>query len=585
MIPALANHLWQSTLCSVVAGLLTLMLRRNHARIRHSIWLAASVKFLVPFSLLVAAGSQLQRSGASPPPPQLKMAMEEISQPFTMAGPRTTSAAVVHLPPTQIPTILLMVWLCGFSGLVFSWGLRSRRVRSGLRGALPLDLSVPITTLSSAACVEPGVFGVFRPVLVLPEGIAERLTPKQLATIVAHELCHVRRRDNLVGAIHMVVEALFWFHPLVWWIGARLIDERERACDEEVLGMGSDPQVYAEGILTVCKFYVESRLPCVAGVAGSDLRKRIEGIMMHRNSHKLNFARRLLLAAAAFGVVATPMFIGIVNPAQSRAQLQGTPIPFEVAAVKANKSNERAGLQALPGGTLTITNAPLNIIVMLAYGLPGNATSRISGLPKWAESERFDINAKAVAGAIPAGLKEKQLNEKSRLLLQSVLAGRFGMTTHWETREAQVYVLTVGKNGLKLPKAKIEEKDCPETPTRDLYCHRFMGGQGPGLHGKTINMADLVDGLQQWTDHPVIDRTGVQGLYDIDTEGWVPMNPRIIPPGTERTEAQAAEDRAFADPGRPTLQHELEKVGIKMEAAKGPVQILVIDNIERPLEN
>jgi uncharacterized protein (TIGR03435 family) len=98
-------------------------------------------------------------------------------------------------------------------------------------------------------------------------------------------------------------------------------------------------------------------------------------------------------------------------------------------------------------------------------------------------------------------------------------------------------------------------------------------------------MADLVDGLQVWTDHPVIDRTGVQGLYDIDTEGWVPMNPRIIPPGAERTEAQAAEDRAFADPGRPTLQHELEKVGIKMGSGKGPVQVLVIDRIERPSEN
>ena len=74
----------------------------------------------------------------------------------------------------------------------------------------------------------------------------------------------------------MVVQAIFWFHPLVWWIGARLVDERERACDEDVIRLGSEPEVYAESILKTCEFYVESPLACVAGVTGSDLKKRIE---------------------------------------------------------------------------------------------------------------------------------------------------------------------------------------------------------------------------------------------------------------------------------------------------------------------
>ncbi len=99
----------------------------------------------------------------------------------------------------------------------------------------------------------------------------ERLTPSQLEAVLAHELCHVRRRDNLTSVIHMIVEAVFWFHPLVWWIGARLVEERELACDEEVLRLGSEPRVYAEGILNVCKLYVESPLRCVSGVTGSNL--------------------------------------------------------------------------------------------------------------------------------------------------------------------------------------------------------------------------------------------------------------------------------------------------------------------------
>ena len=112
-----------------------------------------------------------------------------------------------------------------------------------------------------------------------PRRIAERLGDEQVEAILAHELSHVRRRDNLAAALHMIVQALFWFHPLVWWVGARLVDERERACDEEVIRLGSEPQVYAESILKTCELYVESRLVCVAGVTGSDLKQRIEAIM------------------------------------------------------------------------------------------------------------------------------------------------------------------------------------------------------------------------------------------------------------------------------------------------------------------
>ena len=112
--------------------------------------------------------------------------------------------------------------------------------------------------------------------LLWPRSIGARLSDEQVEAILAHELAHVRRRDNLTAAIHMVVQSVFWFHPLVWWLGARLVDERERACDEDVIRLGSEPQVYAEGILKTCEFYVESPLACVSGVTGSDLKKRIE---------------------------------------------------------------------------------------------------------------------------------------------------------------------------------------------------------------------------------------------------------------------------------------------------------------------
>src|SRR5208282_2644996 len=121
--------------------------------------------------------------------------------------------------------------------------------------------------------------GIWRPILFWPARVSERLGDSQLEAILAHEIGHVRRRDNLTAAIHMLVEAVFWFHPLVWWIGARLVEERETACDQDVLRFEREPEVYAEGILKVCEYCLEAPLLCVSGVSGSDLKKRIQGIM------------------------------------------------------------------------------------------------------------------------------------------------------------------------------------------------------------------------------------------------------------------------------------------------------------------
>src|SRR5439155_12218642 len=111
-------------------------------------------------------------------------------------------------------------------------------------------VSQPIAMVTSTSALEPGIFGIVRPVLLWPAAIGAHLNADQIATILAHEVAHVRRRDNLAAAIQMVVEAIFWFHPLVWWMGARLVEERERACDEAVVGPGGGHAVYAETMLT-----------------------------------------------------------------------------------------------------------------------------------------------------------------------------------------------------------------------------------------------------------------------------------------------------------------------------------------------
>jgi bla regulator protein blaR1 len=341
--PALGNHLWQSTLFSGVAGLLTLFLRKNRARARYWLWLAASVKFLIPFSLLVAVGSHLAGSlGSAGKRTGLYFAMEEVGQPFTQptmsmvsrTTASTASLSLIHL----LPVLFAAVWLCGFVAVLFVWHLRWRRISSSIGEAVPLrkgrevemlrrlgsigGARKPIEILLSRTSLEPGIFGIAHPVLIWPQGISERLEDVHLEAIIAHELWHVRRRDNLVAAIHMVVEAIFWFYPLVWWLGARLVAERERACDEEVLESGSERQVYAESILKICEFCVGSPLDCISGVTGADLKKRMVYIMTNAAARKLDFSRKLLLSAAGFAAIAVPIAFGLLHATPSRAQSQ-----------------------------------------------------------------------------------------------------------------------------------------------------------------------------------------------------------------------------------------------------------------------
>src|SRR4030095_9294009 len=97
--------------------------------------------------------------------------------------------------------------------------------------------------------------------------------------VLAHELCHFRRRDNLATAVHSITQVVFWFYPVVWWVGRRMIAEQENACDEEVLKLGHPPAAYAEGILEVCRSCVVSSFPGSAATGGSDLKKRVTAIM------------------------------------------------------------------------------------------------------------------------------------------------------------------------------------------------------------------------------------------------------------------------------------------------------------------
>jgi beta-lactamase regulating signal transducer with metallopeptidase domain len=354
MIAGLLDHLWQSTLFAGAIALLTLFFRRNGAAVRFWLWFAASVKFLVPFAGLVALGDYLSRQFPTALPSSLlaiQPAAEKLSAPASLLV-----APHVHDP---MP-LLLCIWMLGLAAIAMLRLLRWFSLRAVLAnaqdapGSNPISVwPMPVRIKTSASLLEPGLVGIVAPVVLLPQGLMARLSEQEQASILAHELSHLSRRDNVTAAIHMTVEALFWFYPPVWLIGARLIAERERACDEHVVASGHDPEVYAGGILKVCKFCIQSPLACAPGASGADLKQRVRRIMSAEAAMDIHALQGLLLAGTAALALALPVMAGFQN----------TPLVVTVRQVIAVKAERAVSAVAKEIG---IAPAPYVMIKKLA---------------------------------------------------------------------------------------------------------------------------------------------------------------------------------------------------------------------------
>jgi hypothetical protein len=173
-----------------------------------------------------------------------------------------------------------------------------RRVQTwfGLRQAVRLVIT--------PAIAEPGIWRIWRPVLVLPEGVAEQLDDAELEAVFMHELSHVERWDNLVGTIQRALCCLFWFHPVIWLIDRRLLAEREQACDDTVVRLGGSSEVYAKGITKVCRYCLGWEVAGLSRAAGSDLRKRIDRILSDCAGKRLSLLQLAVVGITAAGALA-----------------------------------------------------------------------------------------------------------------------------------------------------------------------------------------------------------------------------------------------------------------------------------------
>jgi uncharacterized protein (TIGR03435 family) len=390
----------------------------------------------------------------------------------------------------------------------------------------------------------------------------------------------------------MVVEAVFWFHPLVWWMGARLVEERERACDEAVVQLGHPPTVYAESILNVCKFCVGSPLPCVSGVTGADLKTRIVRIMTDRVASKLDLGRKLLLSAVALLSLGAPVVFGLLHATQSRAQSQNdssaaTAYAYEVASIKPNKSADNMVRLMYTPDSLSATGATVQMLIESAYDIQDN---QLSGAPGWLRSDKYDIEAKmdsAVADRIHKLEDSEQRLSIRQHMLQALLADRCKLVIHRESTEQPVYALVIAKGGSKLHEAKPGDtypnglKGPNGQPGVGMF--RMGGNGGPSLTAQGIPISNLVRLLSRQLGRKVIDKTGLTGIYDF-TLKWTPdqNTPMFGGPGG----GPAPADAAPPDSSGPSLFTAIqEQLGLKLESQKGPVDMIVIDHVEKPSEN
>ncbi len=375
----------------------------------------------------------------------------------------------------------------------------------------------------------------------------------------------------------MAVQATFWFHPLVWWLGARLVDERERACDEEVLRLGNAPQVYAEGILNVCKLYMESPLACMPGVTGSNLKRRIEAIMKNRIRRELGRGSKFLLAMGGIVAVALPLAVGMIDTPALRGQSGKADAPiapassfpsFEVASIKPSDPNSQLKIDFAPGGRLVVSHATLRFLMKIAYDV---GDDQITGGPAWLGSKRFDVQAKPdkqIPGD-PAKMTRDQLSlfhEPTRLRLQRLLAERFHLELRKESKPMPIFALTVGKNGIKMR---------PNTTAGDPGAMKGNTGRGV-LDATRVDMDTLARFLSEGqTGRPVVNMTALNGAFDFRLE-WTP-DPSLNPQADPNQPADFGGTSIFT-----ALQQEL---GLKLDARSGSAETLVVTRVELPSLN
>jgi uncharacterized protein (TIGR03435 family) len=477
-------------------------------------------------------------------------------------------------------TGVVVFWLRLLGGWMIAERLRRQRVRAapgrwqdtldGLR--TQLRVSRPVRLLVSGLVHAPTVVGLLRPVVLVPAGALAGLPAEQMEALLLHELAHIRRYDYLVNALQNMVEALLFYHPAVWWVSGQMRFERELCCDDVAVAVTGDAQNYARALAEVGAAEHRHYHVAVASTSGGSLAKRVARLLGVPRPASRTHSFGAVAAAAALVAITALAVVGQTAP------------KFEVASIKPTGSRGGGEMRPMPG-RLT-ASAPLRVLMEAAYHVQ---PFQIVGGPEWVEWDGYTVDATA------SGNPE---HGQMMLMLQSLLEERFQLRVHRESREAPVYALMPARGGLKLPPPR--NGNCTEEtevlgPLADPGARLQPPGQGPTpaprcggldvlleaggarLLGGKVPMPEFVRVLSRVLGHTVTDRAGFSGVFDINL-GFLPddTTPGLPPPPPGAIPFATASSSIFSA---------VQELGLQLESTKGPVEVLVIDHVERPSVN
>jgi len=525
---------------------------------------------------------------------------ESIAITFTapMSSARIEPARFVSLSPSSdtdraIPgpflSWVVAFWLAGatafslrlLGGCILAERLRSTMVRPASAewqrtlDQLKTRIAVfrPVRLLVSGRLQAPAAIGWLRPIVLVPVGALAGIPAAQIEALLLHELAHIRRHDYLVNILQSLVEAVFFYHPAVWWISSHMRAEREICCDDMAVSITGDAVIYARALAE----FDSARLirPAVMAATGASVADRIARLLGQSStsgrasSGAATVPALILLAIGAWAVLAQPA---------ARPQ-------FEVASIKPSLSQRIMNVRPLPG-RLT-ADATLQILVQYAYGVE---PFQVVGGPNSLMSERYEIDAKADAAAS---------RDQVFLMLQSLLEDRFQLKTHRDMKELPVFALVPNRGSLRLPSPK--EGVCVDSavdapgewvgagrmaapgevqPTKGRCGSAVvaLGRGGAQMKGGKIAMPELVRTLSKLVGRSVIDRTGFTGLFDLQLD-FVPddTTPSLPPPPPNSGISDIS--------GASIAQALQQQLGLRLQSTKGPVPVIVVDQAEPPSAN
>ncbi len=451
---------------------------------------------------------------------------------------------------------LVLAW---FAGAVIFWArltggwIVASRMRSMLVRPAPAEwqrkldelktrirISQPVRLLTSALIQVPTVVGWLRPVILMPVGALAGLPAEQIEALLAHELAHIRRHDYLVNILQSIAEALLFYHPAVWWISSQIRNERELCCDDVAVAISGDAFTYVRALADL-EQHRPAHLNLSLAANGGSLPDRVARLLgQSRTPSRTMPGPGILLATILLAITAWGLFAQQTLPPKE-------PLPsFEAVSIKPNNlggghSHERDSPGRFEASMTT------KVLIETAFGIKD---FQVSGGPPWLDQDNYDIIAKTPT---PVDLSR---NVKQPYL-QSLLTDRYHFKFHTTSKDFPGYALLLAKNGPKL------------TP------HTGTSGEGTSSNGDVQeNQYDrrrcFDGGHRRLSRHdkwvrPVVDKTGLNGTFDFKLE-WA-----------RDDTGEATAPLIFT-----ALQ---EQLGLRLESQKVPMEVIVVDTVDKPSEN